>query len=642
MLTLASDTEAAFSSGALEPVILVEFTVSGTAYRFTNTSNHSLTSVNSACLSSISTVSSTIDPITRKFTRSNYVLTFAADSYLRSVIKDNFFRNINCDIKLGAPGIAEANYIVLEKCLTQDYYIDQASVVIDAVSAYYSLLSDATYTDAIVDKHPLEVMTDIFTLAQIPTSYYTASTFSPDSYTDIEHWNVSRFDLESYFDPWSLAHADGAGQGVPTGELLGWASVNQQPRSESAAKSIDELAEIMTGQVRPNASGVYEFSRLDIDGSSVRTLTVDDVSDLRQLTGADDAYSTVRIRMGAENNGTMADFGFINTVSESGFNNFTDATGDTGRTLIIENPWIYPIGKLVGTGSTIWLNSADTTMKVNSAGSTGFCGLAFSDNGDTAQTGSDFSTRIPADRVLNSTRYAYLLIVGENGRRYSSTSTEESITGLIADEIVRVDAAEFFGDTGNTSLSGADLFVPHGGDSATAYPQPWQSIKFTFDTSAPNSGRAQFSSTTPNYWMQGALVYDVTIAVDMLQSRAERAAFGIPKIECTLSMRHVDLQPGDVVQLVHDQILAYGIDGSDLGVYWEVLKTELSFGNSPGVRVTLGYLRGRNTGVTIVPPNYEVSSDGAPDSGPSGNDDPLTQLDYQIITDAAGATLYAG
>jgi len=128
------------------------------------------------------------------------------------------------------------------------------------------------------------------------------------------------------------------------------------------------------------------------------------------------------------------------------------------------------------------------------------------------------------------------------------------------------------------------------------------------------SGRGQFGTVIPIQWRHSsayigepenepgqidnpdglyfAKFWDVTILVDSVQRRMSRFKNGMARATIKTTLNHADIQLGDFITLTTDLYTAYGRDGADSNVVWEVVsKTVDALADDPGCEFELAWVR---------------------------------------------------
>ena len=158
-------------------------------------------------------------------------------------------------------------------------------------------------------------------------------------------------------------------------------------------------------------------------------------------------------------------------------------------------------------------------------------------------------------------------------------------------DLVKIDEETDFPDEGDPAT-----YVEHNG-----FKWP-KNVRFYFDLTASNGGRAQFEDTpvVPNAWRPdngdpdpGETTFlwfvDVTIPVYWAEQHLARFKDGAPVVELRTDLSKIDVQLGQFVVVEDDTLINYGLEGS--GVFEVVSKQVQAVDPTPGIVWGLVFVR---------------------------------------------------
>lgn len=486
-------------------------------------------------LRDVTPVSSELDPITRQTQIGSVTLEFE-DLWLRSILVANRLKGKKVSIKLGAKEVSEANFVttftgIIEKIIPR---AGNPPVIQVQVLDTFSWLKTHKITGVWFSKHPLEVIESILTRAGVPSSLIDSTSFDPSdsAYSTISHLTVSRGGLRG-----SPQFSEGVNDPTEAREL------------------IDQLCELLNGQLIVNESGQVAFSLFDSTAASVADWTTDHILSIEQEEIDANVINRVTVHSakrpdGQHGNEFQVNYSQNDTDSQSAYS----YPGESDRIYEQEfkTEWLNVAHGNVyaGTGApgTNTIGAADTSLQLCTYQLPAFSGCR--------QAGPSQ----PSDATLASGRVAYLQLMGGGAGTYQT-------------EIVKVTAISF-----NTAYKG-DIIYRDPDSTTDTITEPDGYIRCTLTVQ-----RAQFGTTAVS-GVKTIAAFDITVPVYMADSRIERFGGGAPVVIVTTNFSEYDKQVGDLVTITYDGYVSYGRDGLTTSTKWEIIsKEEDLFGSTPQIR----------------------------------------------------------
>lgn len=510
-----------------------------------------------ASVQSVSALANQIDPLTRELTMAQSSVALRRDPAVRALVTGQHLKNKSVILRLGFVGLAESDFLTIATLRIVDATPSEHTLTLSCERFFAALSEGKLHTDA-VNKFPGEYIVDMLRTRGIPPAQYTLATFQYDYDARISHWNMSH-------------HKDPATDN--------WRPLQGQDFEEhSMRENVQEILKLCSATIVEDGAGVASLKRYDKDGAAVRHFARRDILDFKPMSVVRDLYNSFTVRFGLSNGSYLFKVTLSDATSQAA-HAYPDGTVFDSP-LTIDTEWLNGVGKLsleeTPPGLAAGFYPSSTTLAVAGAGVEGFCGARYNPN----------TLTIPSGAELGGGRVCYLLLTGENAR--ISTAGAGWFDNPTQPEIIRCSAAEWIQPLGLSlgTVNGDDQVfdtVQQRSTDGGLYPRM---IKFTLDSSAPNGGRCQFetSPTIPAKWVTGrTFVCDVTIAIDWIQNVMTRASNGFEDIEIRVGIEHGEIQVGDFVTLADDVFLAYGYDGADETITWEVVSDEPhALDDSPG------------------------------------------------------------
>jgi hypothetical protein len=160
--------------------------------------------------------------------------------------------------------------------------------------------------------------------------------------------------------------------------------------------------------------------------------------------------------------------------------------------------------------------------------------------------------------------------------------------------------------------------------------------------STPLSGSETL--TPPIAFFMGIKATDMTGAYFVNKRILDRCSYGMPVVNISTGLKHIDLELGDFVSVTNDVYLAQGKNGSDTSTIFEIVRKEIILEeDSPRVEFQLAWVR-QGASPTSQPTAY-ASFDGRSLTGTTATwsgDRLLSTNTGATILDVSGNSIYKG
>tara|TARA_R100001510_G_scaffold57253_1_gene64758 strand:- start:3894 stop:6956 length:3063 start_codon:yes stop_codon:yes gene_type:complete len=562
--------KASESNGAI--IVLVDFQLgAGTlgTYRLTNYFGifENATS-NNPIISDVINVGRAVDPVGRTVTGSNLTLEVVDDGTIRSWSASHNLKGKKVHIKLGFEGLSDSDFLTVYVGEIDDILPRQASLTISLKDSLGKIKSK--YGGNFIGVHPVSALKELIQAGNRSldlTSDFDSTDFDPTTYSStISHFactSVSMQDTEavmvntspgmqnSDLSPGVNFRDDGYGA---TGVL----PTKDQP-FVAVRPLIDEICKVLQGTCFVDEAGKVRLKLFDASAASVRTLTVDDYDEIDQAEAHARTINRVRFTSSNSNQGISYMRQDANSVA---------ALGEFDAQFNLA--FMMPISFVARRGIA-YTPSTTQDLTIDGGMVTGFTGT----RGSIQYTGFSSTSFVPAtDAGLTGSRTAKVAILSRPFNKSGSILCSSAVsipTTLSGNNVSPRGWYHFFDNDGQTSASlisaiqQVDYSGTYTGDS----------VNVTQDTDDMD----QFE------------VADVTPASRMADILLERFSRGCMVVKIRTSLRHIDLQLGDIIELETDRPLLDGADFDNAALSitckWEIIEKEIELGDAPGVSFTL-------------------------------------------------------
>jgi hypothetical protein len=341
------------------------------------------------------------------------------------------------------------------------------------------------------------------------------------------------------------------------------------------ARLIDELQKMCLGTLFVAEDGVITFELYEAAASAVRTLTEDDVFEVRVETTYGNLVNRIAFLLADSTELYQGGWTMKDTASET---NFTPPSGSAYvAEATVEFGLLKPRFK---PAAPIFTTSA-ADIKLKDGDIMSLCGMRGSDN-----PGSQ-----PADAKISAARPLYLRIATEIIKETTAltiNTTDGQAFPVTVDENGKVSTTAGTGYYSSCTLASGGMTRASLGTTAVWHP----------DASDLDNGDViswkTFQSEQP--------IQDLTIPERWGRLQLARFSNGCPILSFKTSLRHYDLQIGDVIALEHQLYAHYGDVEADSNTTWEIINKEVDLmkgecyfkvariARTGGTSVTAGYV----------------------------------------------------
>lgn len=561
--------KASESNGAI--IVLVDFEIGAGAlgtYRLTNYFGiFENAPSNNPIISDVINVGRAVDPVGRTVTGSNLTLEVVDDGTIRSWSASHNLKGKKAHIKLGFEGLSDSDFLTIYVGEIDDILPGQASLTINLKDALGKVKSK--YGGNFFGVHPLNALKELIQAGNRSLDLATdfdSTEFDPTTYSSsISHFactSVSMQDTEavmvntspgmqnSDLTPGTVFRDDGYGA---TGVL----PTKDQP-FVAVRPLIDEICKVLQGTCFVDEAGLVRFKLFDASTASVRTLTTDDYDEIDQVEAHARTINRVRFTSSNSTQGVTYIRQDDDSITELGeFDHQSNLA------------FMMPISFVARRGLS-YTPSTTQDLTVDGGMVTGFTGSRGSVTVPTLST----RTFTPAtDAGLTATRTAKVAILSRPFNRSGSILCSSAVTipttrsGTVVSPAARYERLSSDGEPlgSNLTIQQVDYSGTYTGD--------------TLNVQQDTDDMDQYE------------VADVTPASRMADILLERFSRGCMVVKIRTSLRHIDLQLGDIIELETDRPLLDGADfdndGLSITCKWEVIEKEIELGDAPGVSFTL-------------------------------------------------------
>ena len=476
---------------------------------------------------SVGPVSQELDPIAQATTAGDVRVEFARDGLIEAFLASSYCKGHAVTIKLGTPALSVSAFQVV--FVGRVDACEPTATTIAIVAAEDALdLRMQSIVGGWIGYHPHEMIKDVLERAGVT---YTAS-FTPTSSNG--HWNLSR---GRYSAPGGAS-------------IVSMEQTVTQPRK--AHELLTDLLPLASAFLRvAPLTGRTELVPYDPAAAAVRHLDSSEIVSVDPAPLWEDMVNRAVIKGTAKSDWAVENSLVLERADTTaqGYLDSLEASHEESTS------WLGAPALLVSAFAAS--DGAGTTFDVRGAQGLGFSGTRY----DKVRGG--FGTAA-TNGSLSASRVAWLLLE-------DSSRTHR--------ELIKVNAAAPQG----TAFDYAFEMV---GDGTWRTYQTYRDWRFTIAT----------RGSPAKDWLGGPAyltrVYDATLAMLRAEALIARFSLNYRKLRVRLhSMRHVDLQVGDVVTLDSQIPINHGVQGVSSLITWQVLRAEIDTSASPAIVLDLGWMR---------------------------------------------------
>lgn len=536
-----------------------------------------------ASLAKVSTIASTIDPLTRKTTIEGLTLTFVDDRLIEELVIRVPLKGQDVNLYLGDPRMPTTDFFQVGRWTVDKVSRTYGEYVVEC-SSIESQLNDVEVTPYMKCVHPFAAARYLVDEAgAAPYRDVDSFDYSTAPYATIHHWAVSNH------DDYLIARNGGPNNIQP--ELID---------KKKAKDVIDALLRICNASIYTDETGEIVLKWYDENAAVSDNWTANDVADVR----LEDVYYGLKTEFRGIG-GQIEGAGDQRQQYIALRDDITRAmlgSGADAKTLIesVQSDWI---------GSRGYLNApilaGGTNLEIIFPCDAGLSGC---------RTSSDAFTQTAAD-APSATRIAYFLLMDNFGNREivsvtSAPSFAGATTNYNSNRIVTIPAVLATPGLATFTIASRGLF----GTSDRLW----------------GTGGGGYS---PNFRVD---VVDVTIFVHTLGAQLRRFANGAPVFSMRTRMDKFRLQKGDFLQFAHPLVSFWENRGIVTSGVYEIIHKEVDLsGDSPGIKWRICLARDivARAPITVYPiiPSNPLFQPG---------DDPITDNAGVIVTDNVGNIAY--
>lgn len=317
--------------------------------------------------------------------------------------------------------------------------------------------------------------------------------------------------------------------------------IGHAPVPTPALFLLGAIAEVLDGMIWIDELGKFRFTRFDAAGSLARTLTdPDDIMELVQVDSVGKLYNRITVESHYYPPTDYFAERYEQNDEDSQANYAWPGESEKIIEYKVQDQWSRS-----GAHLEVAVDAVATTIKLYGYVH-GFAG--------TRWPGFPAGSQ-PADAVLSGGRLGYIKIDDE-----IMECTAVSVNNTQFSRYSQLDFA-----TGNSVV----IDVPY-------------HITYTVVRGRKGTSAAAHAID--------AQAIDLTLSVYLADSLLTRFCNGAPVIEITTSLRHFDLQLGDLVAVVSSRYRAYGKSALTSSTAWEIIgKDVVIFGDEPHIKFTLAW-----------------------------------------------------
>ena len=476
---------------------------------------------------------------------------------------------------------------------------DTALLIPDPKWAFYSRAS-ATLAPVsigpayagVTNMHPVKLLRELYTRSGLDSSLIEDSSFDLASYPTIAHWGVSAHALHT---------------------LLPNVDVTQDNafKDTTALDIQSRLCRMVQGGVVGTELGEIKFIRRDVTTPATRHLTSDDYDEIEWLQQYQTLVNSVSIYGTAFGDDTSGRVQLMRTYESFSQALQSQRANANPEELIIDEPML---GVIL---SVFPFTSADTTIDVLGAWAAGFSGC----REETTAAGGGVASGEELDGIDRTGTFIVWRPVEGDFEYIEATAaaTLGSYTRTTLDYPPSSTNYRWDATLGSGTGTPDDSTMTDG-------PLPvYRDWTLTVNRGMLGTAAIDYLNTMESL-LNPVYIADATIAKAMADHYMT-FAYGVPICKFRTTLRHYDLQLGDVITADFQQFLNFLEDGADTNTTWEIIGKELDF---PWVRWTVARLARRFTPSSALTAVYEPPTDVVT---ASGDGDIVTDNDLVTVTD---------
>lgn len=533
MLTLSTAFIEAIEKAQSEPVIVCDFDLGGTlgTYRIHNYPGrlYGNASDDIGILNTVTSISRNVDPVTRKVSSGSLTLDIVDDGTIRNWAFEHTLPGARVYVRFGFAGISISDYLVAFTGFIDDIATDGASVTI-RLRDFLGSLFQKPFAGIFISKHPVEVIEQLVLAGSdlIAAGDLNSTDFDPSTYSSsISHLNMTSIiaktseqytGQENYAVFWHPSDGESPG-GVPS----------QNQKFVDVQPILDEICQMLQATLYVSETGEVRLKLFDESTAAVRTLTTNDYSEITQTETYRKTINKVMVEIQnaeyrstfkAEDSTATAAIGTYTTKAKA---NLTAPVAFTKETTQF----------ISGGGTTRYMRPEGGMV----SGFTGIRGTFGASN-----TVHTFATNGEISSTRTATFATVLKNTGEAAVMTSNTAGA-AIVNLVSSRAREVTLFPNVNDEGELP---SPMTLSDWTKAVNEVEYAGTITGDTIDVSVPTAG------TTNEVQIDNLEIYDLTMAKRYAETLLNRFSRGAMVLSVTASLRHIDLEIGDIVDLEMD------------------------------------------------------------------------------------------
>ena len=559
--TLSANFIKAMGQATVEPVVHCSIALSGTTMDFHNSPEAlDSTVTGDPILGEVTSVSQSVDPVSRKVQHGEMTFTLVDDGKIRGLVSTQSFNEKIITVKLGETALALSDFVGIFKGPIISVIPQEGRIVIKARAFTHQLKGVKTYR-TYLGEHPFAVVSQMLQDCGVASGDIDTASFTPSNHTDISHYNFSSIVYYNTGLSAPPALQDGIGvesfDGSPEDAPNAFAS--QEITIENFVNETMRLTR--STLVHDPASGDIKIVRYDSSAAVAKHFTTDEYTDFQQLDPAQGIITEVKTAFGKISGTDLLMQG-----------------DNTAATNLGASDYSHTVNYLSGSSMVF----ADTLT----GGATALASIG-GEGGISGTRGGLLGGSQPADAKVSASRPFYALYKSEILK--STTAFTVSSVPTIHSE------RDHDGDLTGSTVSGPLGF------NTTLVSRPFAGTEV--DTGGATTGGNNIG-----------VIIDATPAFEFGEYVVNRFSNTCPLVSILVGLEHLNLEIGDLVSIDNNLFLSteLGLDGLDSTVKFEITKREiLPLGDAIGIELELSYAtKSSPPSVTIASkPPRAVTSD---------------------------------
>ena len=559
--TLNANFIKAMSRATVEPVVHCSIALSGTTMDFHNSPEAlDSTVTGDPILGEVTSVSQSVDPVSRKVQHGEMTFTLVDDGKIRGLVSSQSFNEKIITVKLGETELALSDFVGIFKGPIISVIPQEGRIVIKARAFTHQLKGVKTYR-TYLGEHPFAVVSQMLQDCGVASGDIDTASFTPSNHTDISHYNFSS--IVTYNTGLSAPPALQDGIGVESFDGSPEDAPNAFASQEITIENfVNETMRLTRSTlVHDPASGDIKIVRYDSSAAVTKHFTTDEYTDFQQLDPAQGIITEVKTA-----------FGKISGTD------LLLQSDNTAATNLGASDYSHTVNYLSGSSMVF----ADTLI----GGATALASIG-GEGGISGTRGGLLGGSQPSDAKVSASRPFYAL--------YKSEILKSTTAFTVNSAPTIHSARDHDGDLTGSTISGPLGF------STTLVSRPFAGTEV--DTGGATTGGDNIG-----------VIIDATPAFEFGEYVVNRFSNTCPLVSILVGLEHLNLEIGDLVSIDNNLFLSteLGLDGLDSTVKFEITKREiLPLGDAIGIELELSYAtKSSPPSVTIASkPPRAVTSD---------------------------------